>query len=69
MEQNIPNKNFVLTVIDENGNRTKRVMKHDISQKARFTVTIKPASAAEKRLAIATRAIRQRKMGQLDNAT
>ncbi|MBK0053785.1 hypothetical protein [Stenotrophomonas sp. S39] len=60
MERKIANEIFDVTIVDENGNRTKR----SVSQKkAGFTVTIKPASASEKRLGMATRAIHKQRRG------
>jgi hypothetical protein len=54
MEKKMGDEIFDVIIIDEDGNRTTRT----ISQEpARFTVKIKPASASEKRLALATRAI------------
>ncbi|MBN6100596.1 hypothetical protein JR064_00250 [Xanthomonas sp. CFBP 8703] len=60
METKMASDIFDVTIIDEDGNQTTRT----ISQRpARFTVKIKPASASEKRLAVATRAIRKAVLG------
>jgi len=58
VESKIAIEMLQVTVVDENGNRTTRSV---AQKKAGFTVTIKPASAAEKRLRIATRALRERR--------
>ncbi len=61
MKREIASEVFDVKIVDKNGDRAKRVVSQ---KKAGFRVTIKPASASEKRLGIATRAIHKQREGR-----
>ncbi|MCW6027107.1 hypothetical protein K4043_03675 [Stenotrophomonas sp. SRS1] len=61
MKREIAGEIFDVKIVDKNRDRTERVVS---KKKPAFRVTVKPASASETRLGIATRAIHKQRDGR-----